>query len=157
MCQPNWLKCICFSFGITKFFLYHISLLLSTIVLVWKMGFNRPWNLLYKVNRCLARYSKRKQKFWYPHLGTMVALFFGQAWEEMGQKCQYLAQNDQICIFWAKFGRFWAKHPNPYGRKQKFGFWSSTGPNGQKMPIFGPKWPKIPILGQIWPFLGQIS
>ena len=26
----------------------------------------------------------------------------------MGQKCQYLAQNYQNCIFWAKFGRFWS-------------------------------------------------
>ena len=26
----------------------------------------------------------------------------------MGQKCQYLAQNYQNCIFWAKFSRFWS-------------------------------------------------
>ena len=57
----------------------------------------------------------QKQKCWYPHLGTMFALFFGQAWDEMGQKCQYLAQNDQICIFWAKLGHLWAKNPNSFG------------------------------------------
>ena len=45
----------------------------------------------------------------------MFALFFGWAWDEMGQKCQYLAQNDQICIFWAKLGRLWAKNPNFLG------------------------------------------
>ena len=28
------------------------------------------------------------------------------------QKGQYLAQNDQKCIFWTNFGRFWAKNPN---------------------------------------------
>ena len=27
------------------------------------------------------------------HLGTLSALFFGRAWEKMGQKCQYLAKN----------------------------------------------------------------
>ena len=41
-------------------------------------------------------------------------------WSGIGQnvqKWQYLAQNDQICIFWTKFGRFWAKNPNFYGSK----------------------------------------
>ena len=41
-------------------------------------------------------------------------------WSGIGQnvqKCQYLAQNDQKCIFWTKFGRFWAKNPNLYGSK----------------------------------------
>ena len=33
------------------------------------------------------------------------------------QKWQYLAQNDLKCIFWTKFGRFWAKNPNFYGSK----------------------------------------
>ena len=51
------------------------------------------------------------------HFGNLSALFFGQAWEEMGKKCQYLAQNDQKCIFWTNFGRFWAKKPNFYGSK----------------------------------------
>ena len=43
--------------------------------------------------------------------------FFGRAWDEMGNKCQYLAQNDQKWIFWTNFGRFWAKNPNFYGSK----------------------------------------
>ena len=41
-------------------------------------------------------------------------------WSGIGQnvqKWQYLAQNDQKCIFWTKFGRFWAKNPNFYGSK----------------------------------------
>ena len=29
----------------------------------------------------------------------------------------YLAQNNQKNMFWAKFGRFWAKNPNLYGKK----------------------------------------
>ena len=33
----------------------------------------------------------------------------------MDQKTQNLAQNYQKCIFWAKFGRFWAINPNSYG------------------------------------------
>ena len=36
-------------------------------------------------------------------------MFFGWARDKIGQKCQYLAQNDQECINWAKFGRLWAK------------------------------------------------
>ena len=37
------------------------------------------------------------------HLGTLFTFFFDWAGYEMGQKCQYLAQNNQKCIFWAKF------------------------------------------------------
>ena len=40
------------------------------------------------------------------HLDNLSALFFGWAWGEMDKKCQYLAQNDQKCIFWTKLGRF---------------------------------------------------
>ena len=40
------------------------------------------------------------------HLRILFALFFGQAWDKMGQKYKYLAQNDQKCQFWAKFGGF---------------------------------------------------
>ena len=54
------------------------------------------------------------------HLGTFFALFLSRAWNKMGQKCQYLAKNDQKCIFWTKSGSFWAKNPNFYGRRQKF-------------------------------------
>ena len=51
------------------------------------------------------------------HLGTLFTLFFGRALEKMCKKWQYLAQNDQKCIFWTKFGRFWAKNPYFYGSK----------------------------------------
>ena len=51
------------------------------------------------------------------HLYNLSALFFGQALDQMGKKCKYLAQNDQKCRFWTKFGRFWAKNPNFYGSK----------------------------------------
>ena len=54
------------------------------------------------------------------HLSNLSALFFGQAQDKMGQKCQYLANNNQKCIFWTNFGRFWAKNPNSYRRNQKF-------------------------------------
>ena len=36
--------------------------------------------------------------------------FIGRAWQQMDQKGQYLAPNDQRCIFWAKFGRFGNKN-----------------------------------------------
>ena len=67
---------------------------------------------------------------------------------------QYLAQNDQKCIFWAKIGHFGAKNPNFPGGSKKFGthlmekpcrhlvrfvFWWDMGPNGPKRPIFGQK------------------
>ena len=65
-----------------------------------------------------------------------------------------LAQIDQKCQLWAKFGRFWAKNPFFYWRNQNFvthitenpprhlvqiGFWLDIGQNVQKMTIFGPK------------------
>ena len=110
-------------------------------------------SLMNKVNRCLARYSRR-------------AITTNQI------SRQGLAQNEQKCHFRAKFGLFWAKNPNFYWRNQKFchphtenppkhlvhvGFWSDIGQNVQKMAIFSPKWPKMQIFDQIWPFLGQIS
>ena len=55
----------------------------------------------YKVNRCLARYSPR-----------------ATTTNQMSR--QGLAQIDQKCQFWAKFGRFWAKNPFFYWRNQKF-------------------------------------
>ena len=51
------------------------------------------------------------------HLGTLFTLVFGQALDKMCKKWQYLAQNDQKCRFWTKFGHFWAKKPNFYGSK----------------------------------------
>ena len=48
------------------------------------------------------------------HLGTLLTLVFGQTLDKMCKKWQYLAQNDQKCRFWTKFGHFWAKKPNFY-------------------------------------------
>ena len=88
------------------------------------------------------------------HLSIIFAFFFGRAQDEMGQKCQNFAQNDQKCQFWAKFGHFWAKNPYFFREKQKFWyhcnkkppmhlvcivFWSGMGLDGPKMPIFGQK------------------
>jgi len=47
----------------------------------------------------------------------LVRIVFGRAWDQMGKNGQYLAQNDQKCVFWTNFGRFWAKNPNIYGSK----------------------------------------
>ena len=46
------------------------------------------------------------------NLGTLFTLVFGLALDKMCKKLQYLAQNDQKCRFWTKFGRFWARNPN---------------------------------------------
>ena len=47
----------------------------------------------------------------------LVHIVFGRSLDKMCKKWQYLAQNDQKCRFWTKFGRFWAKKPNFYGIK----------------------------------------
>ena len=39
---------------------------------------------------------------WKNHLGNLSALLFVQAFDEMGQNCQYLAKNDQIWPFKGK-------------------------------------------------------
>jgi len=62
------------------------------------------------------------QKIWYTHISVLNEAprshcFIGRAWHQMDNKGQYLAQNDQICIFWAKFGCFPAKYPNFYEKK----------------------------------------
>ena len=103
-------------------------------------------------------FYRKKQKFWYPNNEKkpwhLIRINF---WEEMGQKCQYLAQNDQKCQFWAKFGRFRAEKPYSWyqcNRKTTYApcshcFWSGMGPNGPKMPIFGQKsqfWAKFKFL-----------
>ena len=60
-----------------------------------------------KVNRCLARYSPRATTTNRPTTGHWISL-------------HGLAQIDQKCQFWAKFGCFWAKNPFFYWRNQKF-------------------------------------
>ena len=92
------------------------------------------------------------------HLGTFLYDILARHWT----KCQCLAQNEQKCHYWAKFGRFWAKNPYSFGRKQKFWY-----PRNKKNPrhlvriVFGRAFdksrPKMPVLVQIWPFLGQKS
>ena len=69
----------------------------------------------------------RKQKFRHPHnrkppQTPCLQCFFGRPWDQTGQKCQYLAQNDQKCIFWGRIGRFWAKHLNSFWIEPKFWF-----------------------------------
>ena len=59
-----------------------------------------------KVNRCLARYSPRATSTNRPTTGHWISL-------------HGLAQIDQKCQFWAKFGRFGAKNPNFYWKNQK--------------------------------------
>ena len=94
------------------------------------------------------------------HLGTLFALFFGREWDKMGQKCQYLAQNDQNCIFCTKFGLFGPKILILTGGSKSFGTHITEKPPGQLVHIsflrgIGSNGPKKPIFGQIWPFLSQ--
>ena len=55
------------------------------------------------------------------HLGTLFTLVFGQTLDKMCKKWQYLAQNDQKCRFWTKFGHFWAKNLIFRGVSKSFG------------------------------------
>ena len=127
-------------------FLYYVG------VLLYYVG-----AFLYKVNRCLARYSPRATTTNQPKTGHWISL-------------HGLAQIDQKCQFWTKFGRFGAKNPYFYSKNQKFCYPLNRKPTQApcsrwflvghwtkcvKMAIFGPKWPKMQILDQIWPFLGQ--
>ena len=67
-----------------------------------KCPLRQPWmqrkRWYYKVNRCLARYSPRATTTNRPTTWHWISL-------------HGLAQIDQKCQFWAKFGRFWAKNP----------------------------------------------
>ena len=75
----------------------------------------------------------------------------------------------QESIFWAKFGRFGAKKPDFYQRKQKLWyphkgktikahwlhcFLVGHGTKWARKANIWPKMTKMFILGQIWPFLG---
>ena len=95
----------------------------------------------------------------------LVRIVFCRAWDEMGQKCQYMAQNYQKCIFWTKLGLCVPKILILTGESKSHGthvtekppghlvcivFWSAMGPNGPKMPMFGQKsqfWAKF---GRFW-------
>jgi len=89
-------------------------------------------------------------------------LVFGRALDKMCKKWQYLAENDQKCIFWTKFGLFWPKILILTGGSKSFGTqvtekpprylvrivsWSAMGSKGPKMPIFGQKKPSLAVYG----------
>ena len=86
------------------------------------------------------------------HLGTLFALFFGRAWDEMGQKCQYLAKN---AIFGPNLAVFGTKILIFMRVSKSFGTHIGTfvvlffGRHGPKMPIFGQK-------SQFWAEVGRI-
>ena len=73
----------------------------STIIGAWTQ------NHYHKVNRCLARYSFAPKPPTDPPTGHRISL-------------HGLAQIDQKCQFWAKFGRLWAKNPFFYGEIKSF-------------------------------------
>ena len=81
----------------------------------------------------------------------MFALYFGRAWDEMGQKWQYLAKKanfgpnlavygPKILIFSGgskSFGTCITQKPSK--QLARIAYWSGMGPNGPKMPMFGQK------------------
>ena len=63
----------------------------------------------------------------------------------MDQKGQYFAQNDQKCIYWAKFGCFWAKILIFWRKSKIFGTHISENQLGSLFPLFfcsgiAPQW-----------------
>ena len=94
----------------------------------------------------IPHFYGRKQNFLHPHNAKparhLLRIIFGRAWDQMGQKGQYSAQNDQECIIWAKFGHFCTKNLNFNGRKQKFGTHITEKSPSHLVPM--------PILGQIY-------
>ena len=89
----------------------------------------------------------------------MVASFFGRPWDQMGQKCQYLAEK---ASFGPNFAVFGPKILIFYGSKQKFGtiitekpprqlvrtvFWSGIWSNEPKKYRYLAKNVKNPFLG----------
>ena len=48
----------------------------------------------------------------------LLALFIGRAWDQMGQKCQYLAKKSQ---FWANLAIYGPKILNFMGVRESFG------------------------------------
>ena len=102
-----------------------------------------------KVKRCLARYS--------PRTTTTNQPTNREPYEPARPIC------GQESIFWGGNGRFWAKHPNYFGQKQKHWcphirkllrhlvrivFWSGMAPNGSERLLVGPKWPKMHFFWQ---------
>ena len=75
----------------------------------------------HKVNRCLSRYSPRATTTNQPmNRAPNESARPGPKWTKMpisGQKILIFTGEIQKCIFWTKFGSFWAKNPNFYGSK----------------------------------------
>ena len=110
--------------------------------------------MLYKVNRCLARYSPRATTTKRPtNRAPKMSAWPGPNWPKMPNLVVF---GQKILFFTGKIKSF-VTHitENPHRRLVHIVFWSGIGQNVQKMAIFGPKWPKLQILDQIWPFLGQ--
>ena len=89
------------------------------------------------------------------HLGTLFALLFGRAWDQMGQKCQYLAKNanigPKILILTGGSKIFGTQiTEKPPRHLARIVYWSGMGPNGPKMPIFGQKKPILGQFGHLW-------
>ena len=85
------------------------------------------------------------------HFGNLSALFFGQASDQMGQKCQWYIYPQ----FWNNFNETWWNHPG-YQKNDPEGQRTRSGPELRRNGRFyvRPKsgfWPKN---GQIWPKTG---
>ena len=59
------------------------------------------------------------------HLGNLSTLFFGQALDQMGQKCRYLAENASFGQIWP----FWGQKPTIWRQGVKLlvtSYWESN-------------------------------
>ena len=86
------------------------------------------------------------------HLNNLSALFFGQALDQMGQKCRYLAENADFGLNLAIFG------PNILifrGVSKSFGTSITENHLDNLSALFFGQ--AVDQMGQNWPFLGPKS
>ena len=125
---------------------------LSSLIFITPM---LPSGNIYKVNRCLARYSPRASTTNQPTNRAPNE----PAMDRNANFGLNLVVFEQKILFFIGEIKSFVTHitENPPRHLVQICFWSGIGQNVQKMAIFGPKWPKMHILDQIWPFLGQKS
>ena len=83
---------------------------------------------------------------------NLVCIGLWSPWGKMGKKCQLLAQNDQKCIFWTKFGRFRPKILIFTGVSKSFGTNITGKRPGQFVRVFWSAWKQM---GQKYPYLAE--
>ena len=93
------------------------------------------------------------------HLDNLSSLFFGQALNQMGQKCPYLAKNatfGQKILFFTGEIKSFVTHitENPPGHLVHIGFLDEMGQKCRYLAKNASFGPNLAVLGQRFQFLG---